>query len=125
MSYLIGGLVLGFLCLFASRADSNTNNTIFGDLTWMICGVVGYLGYFGCAIVLWLMYEDKLFTFFPWGLGLILITGAYAGGWFSDSEHKKMKRKEALEEATRPHETTIVDYIVWILIALGVWYFFF
>ena len=125
MIYLVSGLIIGFLCLYASRADQNTNNTIFGDLAWILCAIGGYLGYFGSAITLWLIYEDKLFAFFPWGLGLILLSGGYAGGWFSDSDYKKMRREEALEAAKRPHETTIVDYVVWILIAIAVWYFFF
>ena len=74
---------------------------------------------------MWFVFEDDLYPFFPVGFLVILITGGWAAGWFTDSDYKKMKRKEALEEARRPHETTIVDYIVWVLIALAVWYFFF
>ena len=56
---------------------------------------------------------------------IILISGGWAAGWFTDNDYKKMRRKEALEEAKRPTETSMSDIIIWVLIAIAVWYFFF
>tara|TARA_X000001036_G_scaffold226121_1_gene211526 strand:+ start:176 stop:553 length:378 start_codon:yes stop_codon:yes gene_type:complete len=121
----IFGLIFCFLCLWASRQEHHEGNTLFGDFAWLITSLFGYVGYFIGGWLMWFVFEDDLYPFFPVGFLVILITGGWAAGWFTDSDYKKMKRKEALEEARRPHETTIVDYIVWVLIALAVWYFFF
>lgn len=126
MGTFIAGLIFCFFCLFASRADANSNNTAFGDFVWMITAIFGYVGYFGGGIFLWLAYEENLYDFFPWGLGIILITGGWAAGWFSDSEYKKMRREEVLEEIKNDGDNPTVLKI-WGLIIIGfvIYLFFF
>ena len=122
---IVGGLIFCFLCLWASRGEGHEGNTGFGDFVWLITGIFGYVGYFLGGSLIWFVFEDDLYPFFPVGFLVILITGGWAAGWFTDNDYKKMRRKEALEEARRPTETSIGDIIIWGLIALGVWYFFF
>lgn len=122
---IVGGLIFCFLCLWASRGEGHEGNTGFGDFVWLITGIFGYVGYFLGGSLIWFVFEDDLYPFFPVGFLVILITGGWAAGWFTDNDYKKMRRKEALEEARRPTETSIGDVIIWGLIALGVWYFFF
>ena len=125
MFMIVGGLIFCFLCLWASRGEGHEGNTGFGDFVWLITGIFGYVGYFLGGSLIWFVFEDDLYPFFPVGFLVILITGGWAAGWFTDNDYKKMRRKEALEEARRPTETSIGDVIIWGLIALGVWYFFF
>lgn len=125
MFMIVGGLIFCFLCLWASRGEGHEGNTGFGDFVWLITGIFGYVGYFLGGSLIWFEFEDDLYPFFPVGFLVILITGGWAAGWFTDNDYKKMRRKEALEEARRPTETSIGDVIIWGLIALGVWYFFF
>ena len=125
MFMIVGGLIFCFLCLWASRGEGHEGNTGFGDFVWLITGIFGYVGYFLGGSLIWFVFEDDLYPFFPVGFLVILITGGWAAGWFTDNDYKKMRRKEALEEARRPTETSIGDIIIWGLIALGVWYFFF
>jgi hypothetical protein len=125
MFMIVGGLIFCFLCLWASRGEGHKGNTGFGDFVWLITGIFGYVGYFLGGSLIWFVFEDDLYPFFPVGFLVILITGGWAAGWFTDNDYKKMRRKEALEEARRPTETSIGDIIIWGLIALGVWYFFF
>ena len=122
---IVGGLIFCFLCLWASRGEGHEGNTGIGDFVWLITGIFGYVGYFLGGSLIWFVFEDDLYPFFPVGFLVILITGGWAAGWFTDNDYKKMRRKEALEEARRPTETSIGDVIIWGLIALGVWYFFF
>jgi hypothetical protein len=124
MFMIVGGLIFCFLCLWASRGEGHEGNTGFGDFVWLITGIFGYVGYFLGGSLIWFVFEDDLYPFFPVGFLVILITGGWAAGWFTDNDYKKMRRKEALEEARRPTETSIGDVIIWGLIALGVWYFF-
>jgi len=125
MFMIVGGLIFCFLCLWASRGEGHEGNTLFGDFAWLLTGILGYVGYFLGGSLIWFVFEDDLYPFFPVGFLVILITGGWAAGWFTDNDYKKMRRKEALEEARRPTETSIGDVIIWGLIALGVWYFFF
>ena len=124
MFTIVGGLIFCFLCLWASRGPQE-GNTVFGDFVWLITGIFGYVGYFLGGSFIWFVFEDDLYPFFPAGLLIILISGGWAAGWFTDNDYKKMRRKEALEEAKRPTETSMSDIIIWVLIAIAVWYFFF
>ena len=124
MFTIVGGLIFCFLCLWASRGPQEWN-TVFGDFVWLITGIFGYVGYFLGGSFIWFVFEDDLYPFFPAGLLIILISGGWAAGWFTDNDYKKMRRKEALEEAKRPTETSMSDIIIWVLIAIAVWYFFF
>ena len=124
MFTIVGGFIFCFLCLWASRGPQE-GNTVFGDFVWLITGIFGYVGYFLGGSFIWFVFEDDLYPFFPAGLLIILISGGWAAGWFTDNDYKKMRRKEALEEAKRPTETSMSDIIIWVLIAIAVWYFFF
>ena len=75
MFMIVGGLIFCFLCLWASRGEGHEGNTGFGDFVWLITGIFGYVGYFLGGSLIWFVFEDDLYPFFPVGFLVILITG--------------------------------------------------
>tara|TARA_B110000008_G_scaffold221828_1_gene222286 strand:- start:84 stop:503 length:420 start_codon:yes stop_codon:yes gene_type:complete len=118
MFMIVGGLIFCFLCLWASRGEHQEGNTGFGDFVWLITGIFGYVGYFLGGSFMWFVFEDDLYPFFPAGLLIILISGGWAAGWFTDNDYKKMRRKETLEKIKNDGDNPTLLKI-WGLVIIG------
>jgi len=125
-------LIFCFACLFLARKPFRDGNTIFGDLAESLGILLGYVGFFGGAIFLWLIYEDQLYTFWPWGLVSILLPGGWAAGWFSKKELTESQIKDIeyrKKNAESIHKAEVESYNQGLLILISfialVWFFFF